>query len=184
MEGEWKDVGEKICVVNIYPSCDMIEKRELWNMIDEKVENDVDCCWCVCGDFNAIRKESEKKGRSEYIQMEDILRFNNFIEESEFIDLSLNGRAFTWCRLDGSVMSILERFLLSKRWGRQSPNCLQWALDRGLSDHCPLFLCDDWDNWRPRPFRMLKCWEEFDAYKDFVKEAWDNCTVLGWEALC
>jgi hypothetical protein len=35
-------------------------------------------------------------------------------------------------------MSRLDRFLLSKEWGLHWPNCLQIALNRGLSNHCPI----------------------------------------------
>jgi len=37
------------------------------------------------------------------------------------------------------------------------PNCIQLANQRGLSDHVPLELYVDVDNWGPCPFRMLKC---------------------------
>lgn len=82
--------------------------------------------------------------RSDYIQKEDILYFNNFIEESKLIDLPLNDRDFTWCRLDGTIMSRLEAYLIIfYEW----PNYLQWVLDIGLSDNFSLFLYNDYGNW-------------------------------------
>lgn len=43
----------------------------------------------------------------------DINSFNIFIEENELIDLSLNGRSFTWFKGEGSSISIIDRYLLS-----------------------------------------------------------------------
>ena len=40
------------------------------------------------------------------------------------------------------------------------PNCVQVAQLRGLSDHCPLILSVDEENWGPRPSRFLKCWSD------------------------
>ncbi|PNX56427.1 cysteine-rich receptor-like protein kinase, partial [Trifolium pratense] len=31
---------------------------------------------------------------------------------------------------------------------------------RGLSDHCPLVLSANEEDWGPRPSRMLKCWKD------------------------
>lgn len=70
-------LGE-ICVVNIYATYDRIEKLSLSNMIVKKVDDGVDCCWCILGDFNAIRRESEHKGMNDYIQMKTFFTLTNF----------------------------------------------------------------------------------------------------------
>lgn len=44
----------------------------------------------------------------------------------------------------------------------------QMASSRGLSDHCPLQLSIDEENWGQRPLHMLKCWETFPGYDTFV----------------
>jgi len=54
------------------------------------------------------------------------------------------------------------------------------ALLRGLSDHCPLQLSVDEENWGPRPSRMLKCWQDLPGYKKFVIEKWQSFQVEGW----
>jgi len=71
-------------------------------------------------------------------------------------------------------MSRLDCFLLSEEWCFQWPNCFQVALLRGVSDHCPLHLSVDEENWGPRPSRMLKCWEELSGYKQFVQDKWKD----------
>lgn len=80
------------------------------------------------------------------------------------------GRYFTWYRGDGLSMSQLDRFLSSEAWVTLFPNCIQAALPRSLSDHCPILLTIDEENWGPKPLRMLKCWADIPGYADFVKE--------------
>jgi hypothetical protein len=72
--------------------------------------------------------------------------FNQFIDENGLIDLPLCGRQFTWYKGDGTSISRIDRFLLFEDWCLQWPNCLQVALLRGLSDHCPLQLSVDEEN--------------------------------------
>jgi len=87
-----------------------------------------------------------------------------------FFDLHLWGRNFTWFRGDGVSMSRLDRFLLSEDWCAHWPNMIQRALIRGLSDHCPILLSMDEENWGPRPRCMLKCWPDLPGYKQFVRD--------------
>jgi len=104
---------------------------------------------CVCGDFNAVRKSEERRSvRGGGVSL-DINSFNIFIEDNRFIDLPLNGRNFTWFKGDGTSMSRIDRYLLSEEWCLCWPNCFQVALLWGLSDHCPLRLSIDEENWAP-----------------------------------
>ncbi|GAU49838.1 hypothetical protein TSUD_408070 [Trifolium subterraneum] len=99
----------------------------------------------------------------------DHISFNCFIEDYTLIDLPLSGRKITWFKGDEISMSRLYRFLLSKEWCQAWPNCLQVAKMRGLSDHCPLVLSADEEDWGPRPSRMLKCGKDVPDYNLFVK---------------
>jgi len=56
----------------------------------------------------------------------------------------------------------------------------QVALLRGLSDHCPLQLSIDEENWGPRPTRMLKCWQDVPGYNQFVQDKWNSFHIEGW----
>jgi len=67
-------------------------------------------------------------------------------------------------------MRFLYRFLLSEEWCSIWPNCIQTALPRGISNHCPLMLTIDEENWGSCPQRMLKCWANLLVYQKFVKE--------------
>lgn len=113
---------------------------------------------CVCGDFNAVRNMDERRSVRGVHASNDHIAFNSFVEDNVLVDLPLFGRNFTWFKGDGCSMSRLDRFLLSEEWCLQWPNCIQTALLRGISDHCPLVLSVDEENWGPHPNRMLKCW--------------------------
>jgi len=111
---------------------------------------------------------------------QDLRCFSHFIEDNSLLDLPLCGRRYTWFKGDGTSMSRIDRFLLSEDWCLQWPNCLQVALLRGISDHCPLQLLVDEENWGPWPTRMLKCWQEMSGYKQFVKDKWHSLQIEGW----
>ncbi|PNX58703.1 cysteine-rich receptor-like protein kinase, partial [Trifolium pratense] len=51
---------------------------------------------------------------------------------------------------------------------------------RGLSDHCPLVLSANEEDWGPRPLRMLKCWKDIPGYNLFVRDKWNSFQVDGW----
>jgi len=120
---------------------------------------------CICGDFNDVRSMEERRSLRTISSLSDAVPFNRFIEENLLVDDSLR--------------SYIDRFLLLEDWCLVCPNCLQVAHLRGLSDHCPLFLTIDEQDWGPRPSRMLKCCTEVLGYKQFVREKWKSFEVVG-----
>jgi hypothetical protein len=137
-------------------------------------------CVCVWGDFNAVRHLDERRSPRVVPRQVDHLPFNRFIEENFLIDLPLSGRKYSWYKGDGLTMSRLDRFLLSEEWSLSWPNCTQVAQLRGVSDHCPLVLSTNEENWGPRPLRMLKCWKDIPGYQIFVRDKWQSMQVDGW----
>jgi len=156
----------------IYAPCDHRAKQELWESLSARLQLLVGEKVCVCGDFNAVRNVEETWSQRGISGTHDFHHFSHFIVDNGLVDLPLCGRRYTWFKRDGSAMSRLDRFLLSEEWCIQWPNGFQVALLRGLSDHCPLQLSVDEENWGPQPLRMLKCWQELSGYKEFVKEKW------------
>jgi hypothetical protein len=134
----------------------------------------------VCGDFNAVRSTVERRSSREGSRSSDHIPFNQFIDDAVLIDLPLTGRKFTLYKGDGLSMSRLDRFLISEEWCLTWPNCLQVAQLRGLSDHCPLVLEANEENWGPRPSRMLKCWKDVPGYQQFVQNKWTTLQITGW----
>jgi len=135
---------------------------------------------CICGDFNAVRHVEERRSVGNHFCQARSANYNLFIEDNLLVDLPLRGRNFTWFRGDGRSMSRIDRFLLSDKWCQTWPNCFQMAMSRGLSDHCPLVLSIDVENWGPKPLRLLKCWELLPGYASFVRDKWRSLQVDGW----
>ena len=135
---------------------------------------------CVCSDFKAIRSVEERRSVGNSTIVTGIAKFNHLIVHNSLIDLPLRGRSYTWFRGDGRSMSHIDRFFLSQSWCMTWPNCYQTASTRGLLDHCQFELLVDEENWGPNLLRMLKCWEKFLGYDNFVREKWQSFQVDGW----
>ena len=91
----------------------------------------------MCGDFNAIRCVEERRSVSSVLPQAGTDNFNVFIANNLLVDLPLRGRTYMWYRGDGRSMSHIDHFLLSENWCLTWSNCIQMAVSRGLSDHCP-----------------------------------------------
>ncbi|GAU39714.1 hypothetical protein TSUD_275090 [Trifolium subterraneum] len=172
--GRFLKSGEEFSVANVYVPCDPGAKQQLWDSLSVRIQALRSFRVCVCGDFNAVRSiEERRSGRGRPSSL-DHLSFNRFIEDKSLIDLPLSGRKFTWFKGDGLSMSRLDRFLLSGEWCLTWPNCTQVARLRGLSDHCPLILAANEEDWGHRPSRMLKCWKDVPGYNIFMKDKWNS----------
>nr|KYP72270.1 Transposon TX1 uncharacterized [Cajanus cajan] len=104
---------------------------------------------------------------------------DEFIIESELVDLPLVGRKYTWYKINGKCMSRLDRFLVSNAWLSHWPHTTQWGLSRGVSDHCAILLKNEDINWGPKPFRVLDCWRGDARYAIFVRSQWKELDVEG-----
>ena len=180
IQGKMLQNGADFSLANVYAPCESLRRQDVWNQLGLVISNFRDSSWCVCGDFNAIRSQVERKSRMVGTFVEDYSDFNQFIDNNILLDLPLCGRNYTWFRGDGISMSRLNRFLLSEDWCALWPNLLQRALNRGLSDHCPILLSVDEFNWGPRPRRVLKCWGELPGYKQFVRDSLQSFHIEEW----
>jgi hypothetical protein len=72
------------------------------------------------------------------------------------------------------MMSRLDRFLLCEEWSAIWHHCIQTALPRGVSNHCPVLLIIDEENLGPCSQRLLKCWIDLPGYQQFIKENWQS----------
>ncbi|GAU42656.1 hypothetical protein TSUD_398610 [Trifolium subterraneum] len=178
--GRFIKSGEEFFVANVYSPCDDGAKQGLWDSLLVRFQSLGRERVCVCGDFNAVTHVDERRSIGGALRSTDYIPFNRFIDDNNLVDLPLRGRKFTWYRGDGQSMSRLDRFMLSEEWCLTWPNCEQVAKLRGLSDHCPLVLSANEEDWGPRPLRMLKCWKDVPGYNLFVREKWKSFQVDGW----
>lgn len=114
VSGWWK--GVLVNIVNVYAPCDVEGKKELWRVLEEKMRGKEDEKWCLCGDFNVVRNDSERRGKARAGRRMEMKDFNDFINGMELVDLSLERRKFTWYRDNGQCCSRIDRFLLSSAW--------------------------------------------------------------------
>ncbi|GJR51532.1 reverse transcriptase domain-containing protein [Tanacetum coccineum] len=123
------------------------------------------------GDQVVIAVKNGRKGVSGNIvlvclygphEMED---FNNFINITRLVEILLGGQKFTRISDDGLKFSKLDRFLVSKGFKNKWDNLSMVALDKKLSDHCPIVL-KDMDNKEVKSRRP-----------DF----WFSKEAMGWE---
>lgn len=180
IHGRFISSDEEFHLFNVYAPCDGGARQMLWVALTTRLQALRGKKVCICGDFNAVRSREERRSATVYGGVSEYGPFNQFIEEKGLLDLPLYGRNFTWFKGDGRSMSRLDRFLVSEEWNLVWPNCIHVAHLRGLSDHCPLILSVDEENWGPRPSRFLKCWSNTPGYKQFVTDKWKALQVEGW----
>ncbi|XP_058756726.1 uncharacterized protein LOC131629938 [Vicia villosa] len=166
-------------IVNVYSSCILSKKKELWSKLLELKETFTDGEWIIGGDFNAVKHRGERKGRTLYDNNSGMRLFAEFVEKSDLIDIPCKGKKFSWYSGDGRSMSRIDRFLLSEvivdRWKVIG----QKIEDRDLSDHCPVWLVMDNRDWGPKPFRFNNEWFSFDSFIPFVEKSWNEIKVEG-----
>ncbi|RVX23043.1 LINE-1 retrotransposable element ORF2 protein [Vitis vinifera] len=136
--------------------------------------------WCVGGDFNVIRRSSEKLGGSRLTpSMKD---FDDFISDCELIDLPLRSASFTWLNMQvNPVCKRLDRFLYSNEWEQAFPQSIQGVLPRWTSDHWPIVLETNPFKWGPTPFRFENMWLQHPSFKENFGRWWREFQGNGWE---
>ncbi|KAL5726418.1 hypothetical protein ACHQM5_009463 [Ranunculus cassubicifolius] len=130
---------EEWCVVsNVYGPRLEGERWELWKELEE-VRGFWDGPWCIGGDFNAVRREGERRGEVGWSK--EMEEFSEFVENNELVDLPMIGRKYTWARGGRSLsMSRLDRFIVSSEWVKLFPHSIVASIPKPISDHCPILL--------------------------------------------
>jgi hypothetical protein len=54
-----------------------------------------------------------------------------------------------------------------------------WALDRDVSDHCPLVLRYSSQLWGPKPFRFNNFLLDHPGFSEIVARSWGSGELLG-----
>lgn len=148
--GDWKGKTNKYLLLNVYRPQLTSEKRAFWGELTPLIKN-FQGCICVMGDFNVVRRPSERSGsRFKPIAAGD---FNSFLSQTELQDVKQGGRRFTWVSWDGLKMSKLDRFLINKDFADDWEDATAVVADRVFSDHCPVLLKAKVVDFGPSPFR-------------------------------
>lgn len=110
LEGVWTQEMQKIFIVNLYASCDVVGKLALWESI-RQLKNLEPCgLWCILSDFNNIRHPSERVSVTQREgDLNNIIEFNDSLADLEVEEAPCIGRKFTWFRPNGAAKSKLDR---------------------------------------------------------------------------
>ena len=156
--------------INVYAPQSAAEKQILWAKLHDIISQDPNREWVVVGDFNEVRFKEERKGSHFSSSVARI--FNDFIQNSELIDLDIGGRKFTRMSPDGTKLSKIDRFLVSHNFMSSMPNTSVTALPRIYSDHCPLLLDSNGVDFGPSPFRVFNSWLDDAEMAGVVEDSW------------
>lgn len=82
--------------------------------------------------------------------------------------------------LETPAMNRLDRLLVSTDWLDLFSDCIQRALARPISDHCPMLLETGLEDWgHPSPLRFEISWLYEKNFEDLVKEWCSSFSVKG-----
>ncbi|GJV17569.1 putative RNA-directed DNA polymerase, eukaryota [Tanacetum coccineum] len=166
----WVDgwgVNDMVGFVNVYGPRNESDRQTLWCRISAVIGN-VNACWCIFGDFNEVRRLDERMNTD--FSTRGALEFNDFIRRANLTDVPLGGKRYTRISDDGKKISKLDRFLVSEEFQRVWRSIGSVALDRKLSDHCPIVLLDKGIDFRPNSFRFFDAWMEEMDFQELSKE--------------
>lgn len=93
-------LGDTYYIVNVYSSCNIHKKMNLWKELGEIKAKYNNGKWCIVGDFNSIKNAKEIKRASSQVNMIEIYDFRYFIEHIKVVDVPAIGIKFTWFNLD------------------------------------------------------------------------------------
>ncbi|GKB07586.1 RNA-directed DNA polymerase, eukaryota [Tanacetum coccineum] len=178
--GIWDPSSSKLLIISVYSHQELIEKRELWGYLHSLI-NRWDGEVVILGDFNEVRSEQERF--SSLFNSQGASAFNNFIATSGLIDLPLGGYSYTWAHKSASKMSKLDRFLISKGLMVLFPHLSGLCLDRKLSDHRPIIMCELNLDYGPTPFRIFHSWFNLEGFDSFVEDLWHSLNITDSNAL-
>lgn len=124
------------CVIGLIYGDFVIEDRErVYHEITE-VKNILQCPCMIIRDFNQVMHFSERKGHTR--GSSGIPKFNEWVNSSNFLDLPLKGRKYTWKR--GNSRSKIDGCLVEPQWLQTFPLMELVTVENIVSDHLALLL--------------------------------------------
>ncbi|GJX20694.1 cytochrome P450 [Tanacetum coccineum] len=153
--GDWAKIKTSCLMITVYGPQDSIKKCNLWVRLT-KLILDSQVMSIVLGDFNKIRSENERLGS--LFCKSGAKHFNEFISNSELVDLPIGGKRFTIMNKYDTKPSKIDRTFVSQHFISKWPNAKLNALSRDLLDHCPLLLKTHFDDYGPIAFKFFNLW--------------------------
>ncbi|XP_022007933.1 uncharacterized protein LOC110907231 [Helianthus annuus] len=164
--GKLRMTGDVVLVVNIYAQNDPIERRALWGELVQ-LRRSQPGMWVFLGDFNDVRRP-EERFNSEFNSMNAHF-FNQFIEDADLVEYQMGGKKYTYRSDNGTNMSKLDRFLVSRDFMGKWPLASVTALSNLVSDHCPILLSTVEIDYGKIPIRLFNSWFEIPGAVEYVE---------------
>ncbi|XP_022719637.1 uncharacterized protein LOC111277461 [Durio zibethinus] len=131
-----------------------------------------------------LTDEDIRSRNRERVGIADIARsstdFANFIQEAELIDLPLAGKKFTWYRRGKNRNEQTGLFLIIQNWLSLFSTINQWCLECSISDHIPICLGIEAQDWGPKPFKIFNHWLKNEEFHWLVENKWSLYEVEGY----
>ncbi|KAL4308799.1 hypothetical protein GQ457_01G003850 [Hibiscus cannabinus] len=160
--GTFSSNNERCGLVNVYAPNDPVERGCFFESLSNILVS-AQVPVIVGGDFNVVKCREEKVGAA--VDDRAMGKFNEFIQCNGLVDLPMGGNFFTWSRREPHVTAcVLDRFLVSPEVISWFPKLSQSALQRKLSDHCPVLLREEQIIRRHGPFKWFTHWGENPKY--------------------
>ncbi|XP_026428390.1 uncharacterized protein LOC113324282 [Papaver somniferum] len=107
--------------------------------------------------------------------------FNKFCDSLELIDLPMTGGKYTWSSTTGNnyAKSLIDRFIINAAWDSQFPTISVSALDKPFSDHKPVCLTSNFEDWGHPPFRCEAMWFLNPSFLPLLEEWWHSFSFSG-----
>ncbi|KAK1321772.1 hypothetical protein QJS10_CPA03g01344 [Acorus calamus] len=166
-------------ITAVYASNTFSERLSLWNSLIRLSGSMQASSWCIGGDFNEVRYNSEKLG-GRPIHSRRVRKFNNCILSCSLEDLKSTGHTLSWNnQQENRICCRLDRIMANPTFFAAFPYAVVHYLPSGPSDHAALRLqhCPPIPTG-PQPFRYFEMWETHPQFAQVVEEAWQQ-TVNG-----
>ncbi|KAL2252839.1 UNVERIFIED_CONTAM: hypothetical protein Sindi_0078600 [Sesamum indicum] len=173
-------IHESIAVTVAYGATEVVDRRELWNALENLAIQCADIPWMIGGDFNAVRDLSEVCGTSGDIRtaMED---FNAAIHNTGLLPLPMQGEWYTWYNHRATPQNLwkkLDRMLINDRWMARFPNAFYSVLTPRTSDHSPMVLYGDRQQQYGGMFRFDNYLARSPKFIPSVQNIWQH-NIIG-----
>ncbi|XP_022002156.1 uncharacterized protein LOC110899580 [Helianthus annuus] len=151
-------------------------KLELWNDLQAEFVNAAGF-GLLAGDFNSVRYSEER--RNSAFKPGCARNFNNFIHILGLLEYNLVGNQFSCVRDNGRKLSKIDRFLVCPNFFNKWPEASVRVLHNLYSDHRPLVLSTNLENFGHKPFRFFNSWLGKDGLEEVVKSAAESFSFSG-----
>ena len=132
----------KFLIFNIYGPTSTNDKKNLWVVLTNLIQQEREMNFILGGDFNALLSMTGKKGGI-CAPIRTIQGFSSFVEDNNLSDIFPYNGLYTWTNRRIGFLEIaerLDRFLFSQSWNLLSFSLKSEILPFAISDHFPVQL--------------------------------------------